>query len=92
MTSSPPSWIWADTTSSFAVAAFVVASSRYIGLVPQRLAEHHSRALGTRWFPISAALPELDVRMHWHARLDADRAQCWLRNTIHDALANGAAD
>jgi hypothetical protein len=30
--------------------------------------------------------------MHWHVRFDADRAQCWLRNTIHDSHANGAAD
>jgi DNA-binding transcriptional LysR family regulator len=71
---------------------FVVASSHYVGLVPQRLAEHHGPALGIRWFPIPAALPEIDVRMHWHARLDADPAQCWLRDTIQRALGNGAPE
>lgn len=71
---------------TFAVAALLVASSHYIGLIPQRLAEQHGQALGIRWFPISAALPELEVRLFWHVRLDADPAQRWLRDTIRDAL------
>jgi DNA-binding transcriptional LysR family regulator len=31
--------------------------------------------------------PEIDVRLFWHARLDADPAQRWLRDTIRDALS-----
>lgn len=69
-----------------AVAALLVASSHYIGLVPQRLAEQYGQSLGLRWFPIPAPLPEVEVRLLWHARLDADPAQRWLRDTIHDAL------
>ncbi|WP_409491328.1 LysR family transcriptional regulator [Amycolatopsis sp. cmx-11-12] len=69
-----------------AVAAFLVASSDYIGLAPQRLAEQYGRALGLRWFPIPADLPEIEVRLLWHARLDADPAQRWLRDTIRDAF------
>jgi len=34
----------------------------------------------------AAALPDIDVRLLWHARLDADPAQRWLRDTIGDAL------
>lgn len=71
-----------------AVAALLVASSHYVGLVPQRLAEQYGRALGLRWFPIAAALPEVEVRLAWHARLDADPAQRWLRDTIRDALGS----
>jgi DNA-binding transcriptional LysR family regulator len=82
----------AAVVPTFAVATLLVASSHYVGLVPQRLAEQSSHTLGIRWFPIPAALPELDVRMLWHARLDADPAQRWLRDTIRDALANGGAD
>jgi len=81
----------AAVVPTFAVATLLVASSNYVGLVPQRLAEQSSHTLGIRWFPIPAALPELDVRMLWHARLDADPAQRWLRDTIRDALANGGA-
>jgi DNA-binding transcriptional LysR family regulator len=33
-----------------------------------------------------ADLPELDVRLLWHARLDADPVQRWLRDAIRDAL------
>ncbi|MGW4062306.1 LysR family transcriptional regulator [Amycolatopsis sp. NPDC004747] len=69
-----------------AVAALVVASSPYVGLLPQRLAEQYAGLLGLRWFPVPADLPELEVRLSWHARLDADPPQQWLRTTLRDAL------
>jgi DNA-binding transcriptional LysR family regulator len=64
----------------YAAAAALVASTDYIGLIPRRLAEEHHKVL--RSFPIGADLPEVEVRMHWHARLDADPAQRWLRDTV----------
>ncbi|WP_086661440.1 LysR family transcriptional regulator [Lentzea kentuckyensis] len=64
----------------YSAAAQLVAQSDYIGLAPQRLVEQYPGNL--RWFPISADLPEIDVRMRWHARLDADPAQRWLRETV----------
>ncbi|WP_280351402.1 LysR substrate-binding domain-containing protein [Nocardia abscessus] len=76
----------------FAVAALLVSSSRYVGLVPQRLADQYGRTLGIRWFPIPAALPELEVRLLWHARLDADPAQRWLRETIRNTLCAPSVD
>ncbi|KDN20048.1 LysR family transcriptional regulator [Amycolatopsis rifamycinica] len=69
-----------------AVAALVIASSEYAGLLPQRLAEQYGPTLGLRWFPVPADLPGLEVRLSWHARLDADPAQRWLRETLRDAL------
>ncbi len=69
-----------------AVAALVVSASDYVGLLPQRLAEQHGPALGLRWFPVPAELPEVEVRLSWHARLHADPAQSWLRDTIRAAL------
>lgn len=74
---------------TFAAAALVVASSHHVGLIPQRLAEHNGSTMGLSWFPIPAPLPEPDVRMCWHARLDADPAQRWLRETIRDTLRTG---
>lgn len=76
----------AAVVPTFAVAVLLVASSGYVGLVPQRLALQYGGALDIRSFPIPAALPEIDVRMLWHARLDADPAQRWLRDTIQHAL------
>ncbi|HEX7304210.1 LysR family transcriptional regulator [Lentzea sp.] len=64
----------------YTAAALLVASSDHVGLVPQRLAEQFPGRL--RWFPVSADLPEIDVRLHWHARLDADPAHRWLRETV----------
>ncbi|MFD9702688.1 LysR family transcriptional regulator [Lentzea sp. NPDC059081] len=63
----------------FSAAAQLVASSDYVGLVPQRLAAQHP---SLRSFPIGLPLPEVDARMVWHARLDADPAQRWLRETV----------
>ena len=76
----------AAVVPTFTVAALLVASTQYVGLVPQRLAEQYGRALGIRWFPIPAALPEVEVLLLWHVRLDADPAQRWLRDTIRAAL------
>ncbi|WP_433654287.1 LysR family transcriptional regulator [Nocardia sp. CA-128927] len=70
-----------------AIAALLVSTSNYVGMVPQRLAEQYGEALGIRWFPIAAELPEMEIRLLWHARLDADPAQRWLRDTIRDALS-----
>ncbi|RZQ62968.1 LysR family transcriptional regulator [Amycolatopsis suaedae] len=72
----------AAVVPTFAVAAFVVASSDYVGLAPSRFAEQHGAALGLHRFPIPAALPDIEIRLAWHARLDADPAQRWLRDTI----------
>ncbi|GAB2970045.1 LysR family transcriptional regulator [Amycolatopsis acidiphila] len=79
----------AAVVPTFAVAALLVASSRYVGLVPQRLAEQYGSTLGIRWFPVAADLPDVAVRLLWHARLDADPAQRWLRDTILEALRPG---
>ncbi|MFI7273911.1 LysR family transcriptional regulator [Streptomyces sp. NPDC049879] len=68
-------------------AALLVATSRYVALVPRRLAEQYGTALGLRWFPIPADLPPVHVRLLWHTRLDTDPAHGWLRETIQRALA-----
>ncbi|WP_033288210.1 LysR family transcriptional regulator [Amycolatopsis jejuensis] len=71
-----------------AVAALLVSSSHYVGMVPQRLAEQYGKPLGLRWFPLPATLPDVEIRLVWHARLDADPAQHWLRTTLRDALSS----
>jgi DNA-binding transcriptional LysR family regulator len=72
----------AAVVPTFAAAVLVVASSRYVGFVPRRLAERHGPSLGLRWFPVPVDVPAIDIRLLWHARLDADPAQVWLRDTI----------
>ncbi|WP_329176570.1 hypothetical protein [Streptomyces sp. NBC_01477] len=41
---------------------------------------------GISWSDVPAPLPELDVRLLWHARLDADPAQRRPRETVRGAL------
>lgn len=81
----------AAVVPTFAVAALLVSSSSYVGLVPQRLAAQYGSVLGLRWFPVAAELPELEVHLQWHARLDADPAHRWLRATIGDAVGGTPA-
>ena len=72
----------AAVVPTHAVALLLVASSHYIGMVPERLATQYAEPLGLRHFPIPAALPPIEVRLLWHARLDADPTHNWLRETI----------
>jgi len=74
-----------------ALATLLVASSHHIGLVARRFAEQHGAAMGVRWFAMPVALPEVDVCLQWHARLDHDPAQRWLRSLIHTSLDRGLA-
>jgi hypothetical protein len=53
----------AAVVPTFAVATLLVASSHYVGLVPQRLAKEHGRTLGIRWFP-NPGQPAGDRRAH----------------------------
>ncbi|MBR7839434.1 LysR family transcriptional regulator [Actinospica durhamensis] len=76
----------AAVVPTFAAAALMVASGRYVGLIPERLAEEHGPALSLHPFAIPAPLPEPDIRLSWHARLDADPAQRWLRETIRQTV------
>ncbi|MGI5503918.1 LysR family transcriptional regulator [Lentzea sp. CA-135723] len=68
----------------FSAAAQLVASSDHVGLVPRRLAAQYPG--GLRWFPVDVGLPGVEVRMSWHARLDADPAQRWLRETVQGCV------
>lgn len=81
----------AAVVPTFAAAALLVAGTDYLGLVPHRLATRHADTFGIRWFPIPADLPETEIRQHWHARLDTDPAQRWLRDTLHRALGPASA-
>lgn len=76
----------AAVVPTFAMAALLVSAGCLVGLVPSRFAEQYSPSLGIRWFPIPAELPEFDVSLLWHARLDADPAQRWLRDIIRSAV------
>jgi DNA-binding transcriptional LysR family regulator len=76
---------------TYAVAALVVASSAHVGLAPERLARQFGSTLGLRAFDLPAVLPDLAISMVWHARLDADPPQAWLRDSIRRAVGSSAA-
>jgi DNA-binding transcriptional LysR family regulator len=75
--------------SSFAVAALLAARSDQVALVPESFARHYAATLGTRWFPLPVAVPDLTISQQWHARLDLDPAHRWLRAHVRAVLASG---
>jgi len=77
----------AAVVPTFVVALHLVASSGLIGMVPSRLAAMYGETVGVRSFPVPGGLPEVEVTMMWHARLDADPAQRWLRGIIRGAVS-----
>jgi DNA-binding transcriptional LysR family regulator len=78
----------AAVAGSFVVAALMAADSNLVALVPRRLAERHGPGLGVRVVDLPLDLPPVRIVQQWHARLDADPAQRWLRATVGEAAAD----
>jgi DNA-binding transcriptional LysR family regulator len=74
---------------SFAVAAMMAAESDLVALVPRRLAARYGPALGLRSVELDVELPPIPITQQWHARLDVDPAQVWLRATVREAARMG---
>lgn len=78
-------------TGSFLVAMLMAADADLVALVPRRLAERHGPELGVRVVDLPLHLPPVRIAQQWHARLDADPAQRWLRATVRRAAGLLAA-
>ena len=78
-------------TASFSVALLMAAESDLVALVPRRLAERYGPDLGVRMVDLPLGLPPVRVVQQWHARLDADPAQRWLRGVVREAAATGGS-
>jgi DNA-binding transcriptional LysR family regulator len=70
--------------SSYAVAALMAAQGDLVAAVPKTFARHYATSLGVRWFPLPLDLPELVISQEWHARLDIDPVQQWLRAQVRE--------
>lgn len=81
----------AVVVSSFTSAALLAAQSDLIALVPESFARQYDGILGTHWFPLPVGLPALEVGQQWHARLDLDPAQRWLRQHVRESTSGHGA-
>jgi DNA-binding transcriptional LysR family regulator len=66
----------------FLVAPFIVAESDYVITFPARLAAHFERLLPLRTVEPPLPLPEYEIGLFWHERMEHDPACRWLREQI----------
>lgn len=75
------------TVPSMTAAAVLALEQDVIVPMPGLLAAHLiSRGLPLSQRPLPVAVPVLDIAIHWHHRLDADRPTAWLRTLIRSAI------
>lgn len=74
------------TTASFLVAAQVVAGSRMLAVLPERVAR--AAGPGLRILPAPLALPRIEVSMYWHNRSHQDPGCAWLRDAVTRAAGS----
>ncbi|MCO8274400.1 LysR family transcriptional regulator [Actinoplanes sp. TRM 88003] len=76
---------------NYAVAALLALEPDVISLAPRVLAEHlTARGMPLRWHEFPLTLPEVDVNLRWHQRLDEDVPSRWLRDQVRAASAQAA--
>ncbi|TIT35312.1 MAG: LysR family transcriptional regulator [Mesorhizobium sp.] len=71
--------------SGFSAALAMARASDLIASVPER---HTAGArAGMHSFALPVATPDVTISMLWHPRLEADPAQCWLRDCVREVCA-----
>jgi len=67
-------------------AAWEVANSDRIGVVPQRVAQRVAPVFGLRILSIPLEIEPIHLAQSWHPRFDGDPAHTWLRHTVRRAF------
>ncbi len=63
-------------------ACRVIAGSDMLLTLPKTAATMYSEVLDLALSPLPVDLPKLDVHLYWHANVDLDPANKWLRNQL----------
>lgn len=75
------------TMPYYSALVAVVENGHCVAAVPRRLAHHHARHSAVQIFELPLVLPEYEIRLHWHTRVDNDPGVTALRKMIYDTLA-----
>lgn len=75
------------TVPYYSALMAVVENGQCVATVPRRLAQYHARRSALHIFELPFALPEYEIRLHWHTRVDNDPGVVALRRMIHETLA-----
>ena len=71
-------------------ACRVVSETDLALTMPERLARIVNQQFNNQILPIPLEMPSLDVYLYWHANVDSDPANTWLRTQISAAMQAGA--
>ena len=74
------------TVPYYSALVAVVENGHCVATVPRRLAHHHAGQSALHIFELPLVLPEYEIRLHWHTRVDNDPGVAALRRMIHDTL------
>jgi DNA-binding transcriptional LysR family regulator len=70
------------------LAAFrVVSATDLVLTMPKRYAAQLNAGFGNRILPLPLAAPTLDLYLYWHASVDKDPANRWLRALVIESFA-----
>jgi len=66
----------------FVVVPLILAGTDLIVSLPSRVAEAWARLVKIKVHPLPIPLPSFDVSLYWHARVENDAANRWLRGAM----------
>jgi len=59
--------------------------------MPERLARVVNQQFGNQMLPFPLTMPALDIHLYWHANVDTDPANRWLREQVMQVMQVAAA-
>jgi DNA-binding transcriptional LysR family regulator len=66
----------------FVAIGHILARSDLVATVPERLAEHLREPFHLTTRPLPAPLPDIAINLFWHAQVNRDAANQWLRGVL----------
>lgn len=67
-------------------ACRVVSQTDLLLTMPERYARVASQQFGNQILPLPIEMPAFDMYLYWHANVDNDPANCWLRQQLADVV------
>ena len=74
----------------FVVIPLIVAGTDLIVSLPSRAAEVSARLVKVKVHPLPIPIPSFDVTLYWHARVENDAANRWLRGAMQELFGDRA--
>ena len=76
------------TLPHFVAVGHILRHTDMVATVPERLAQSLAEPFGLTYTTHPARLPEIAISVYWHAKLQKDPANQWLRSLVFDTFAD----